>query len=152
MGRGALTLYTVHTVIRVTVLLTCDDFPLLTTWGLGDPADNNTPQFPDKAGCSLRAVPQPLHTNQPVSNLSAVLPQTLLISRVRVYPQCTPRRAEAVREGRGRTHAPAWAPELGPWLIALWRYGVPTQGFQGRVCVPYRAATTLLPYEGCIAW
>ena len=94
-----MTPYTAHTVIRVTVLLTWDDFPLLTTRGLEDPADNNMPQSPDKAGCSLRAVPQPLHTNQPASNLLPVLPQTLLISQVRACPQCTPGRAEAVREG-----------------------------------------------------
>src|SRR5437879_6196408 len=84
--------------------------------GLEDPADNNTPQSPDKAGCSLRAVPQPLHTTQPASNLLPVLPQTLLISRVCVCPQCTPHRAEAVREGRGRTPRPGLAYRA--WTLA----------------------------------
>ena len=117
MGSGALTLYTVHTVIRVTVLLTYDDFPLLTMRGLEDPADNNTPQSPDKAGCSLRAIPRPLHTNQPASNLLHFLPQTLLISRVPACPQCTPGRAEAVREGRGRTLRPGLDHKT--WTLAI---------------------------------
>jgi hypothetical protein len=75
------------------------------------------PRSPDKAGCSLRAVPQPLHTNQPASNLLSVLSQTLLgyMSRVCACPrikrstQRTPGRAEAMREGKGRTPRPGLA-------------------------------------------
>ena len=89
---------------------------LLTTRGSEDPAANNMPRSPDKAGCSLRAVPQPLHTNQPASNLLSVLSQTLLgyMSRVCACPQIkrssqyTPGRAEAMREGNPRLPSPWW--------------------------------------------